>query len=81
MMMRNIMLLAAVFAAVASCAVIVMGLLFSPPAWFIIRVVIGYCMAGLFMVLESWFNSQATSSGSGSVPRERNSLIASRTAR
>lgn len=56
-----------VFAAVASCAVIVMGLLFSPEAWFLIRVVIGYCMAGLFMVLESWFNSQATNEQRGRV--------------
>ena len=56
-----------VFAAVASCAVIVMGLLFSPAAWFLIRVVIGYCMAGLFMVLESWFNSQATNEQRGRI--------------
>jgi len=33
-----------------------MGLIFGAPAWFLLRIVIGYCMAGLFMVLESWFN-------------------------
>jgi len=48
-----------VFAAVAACAIIVMGLAFSPAVWFGVRIVIGYCMAGLFMILESWFNSHA----------------------
>jgi MFS family permease len=45
-----------VFAAVASCAVLLMGLVFGAPVWFVLRIVIGYCMAGLFMVLESWIN-------------------------
>ncbi|MBT5433971.1 MAG: MFS transporter, partial [Rhodospirillaceae bacterium] len=35
---------------------LLMGLIFGAPAWFLLRIVIGYCMAGLFMVLESWFN-------------------------
>ena len=56
-----------VFAAVAASAVIAMGLLFSPEFWFLIRVVIGYSMAGLFMVLESWFNSQASNEQRGRV--------------
>ena len=49
-----------VFAAVAACAVLLMGLIFSVPSWFIFRFIIGYCMAGLFMVLESWFNARAS---------------------
>jgi len=56
-----------VFAAIAACAVITMGLFFSPTIWFLIRIVIGYAMAGLFMVLESWFNSQATNEQRGRV--------------
>lgn len=56
-----------VFAAIACCAVIAMGLFFSPTVWFLIRIVIGYAMAGLFMVLESWFNSQASNEQRGRV--------------
>jgi MFS family permease len=56
-----------VFAAIASCAVIMLGLFFSPAIWFLIRIVIGYAMAGLFMVLESWFNSQAGNAERGRV--------------
>ena len=56
-----------VFAAIAACAVIAMGLFFSPTIWFLIRIVIGYAMAGLFMVLESWFNSQASNEQRGRV--------------
>jgi MFS family permease len=54
-----------VFAAVAACAVLLMGLIFSVPSWFLFRFVIGYCMAGLFMVLESWFNDRATNETRG----------------
>jgi MFS family permease len=54
-----------VFAAMAACAVLLMGLIFSVPTWFIFRFVIGYCMAGLFMVLESWFNDRATNETRG----------------
>ena len=49
-----------VFAAVAACAVLLMGLIFSVPTWFVFRFIIGYAMAGLFMVLESWFNARAS---------------------
>jgi MFS family permease len=56
-----------VFAAIASCAVILLGLFFSPTIWFLIRIIIGYAMAGLFMVLESWFNSQASNEQRGRV--------------
>lgn len=56
-----------VFAAIASCAVILLGLFFSPTIWFLIRIIIGYSMAGLFMVLESWFNSQASNEQRGRV--------------
>jgi MFS family permease len=55
----------AVFAAVASCAVLLMGLVFGAPVWFILRIVIGFCMAGLFMVLESWFNDGASNEKRG----------------
>ena len=40
-----------VFAAIAACTVLLMGLIFSVPTWFIFRFMIGYSMAGLFMVL------------------------------
>ncbi len=56
-----------VFAAVAACAILLMGLIFSVPTWFVFRFIIGYCMAGLFMVLESWFNDRATNETRGRI--------------
>lgn len=52
-----------VFAALtstASAAVIVHGVWVSPIPWLMLRLVTGVCVAGLFVVSESWLNDAAT---------------------
>lgn len=65
-----------VFAAVASCGVLLLGLLPSRASaplagviggWIVLRILIGYCMAGLFMTLESWFNANAANEQRGRI--------------
>ncbi|MBD3670802.1 MAG: MFS transporter [Gammaproteobacteria bacterium] len=47
----------AVLAAVASAAMILHGLLVHPVIWWILRIITGICIVGLYMVVESWLNS------------------------
>ena len=52
-----------VFAAVASLAsasTLLHTVFVTPASWFLIRVVTGFCFAGLFVVAESWINDAAT---------------------
>ena len=52
-----------VFAAVASlasAATLLHTVFVTPASWFLIRVVTGFCFAGLFVVAESWINDAAT---------------------
>lgn len=44
---------------------LLMGLVFGAPVWFELRILIGYCMAGLFMALESWINDGASNEKRG----------------
>lgn len=48
-------------ASLASAAVITHGIWVSPLPWMALRVLTGVCVAGLFVVSESWLNSVATS--------------------
>lgn len=57
----------AAFASVASSAVLLHALAVQPITWTLIRVVSGYCMAGLFVVAESWLNEGATNETRGSL--------------
>ena len=52
-------------ASVASCAVLVHFVWISPLSWGAMRVVFGFCMAGLFVVVESWLNDASTPSSRG----------------
>ncbi|MCG6971305.1 MAG: MFS transporter [Gammaproteobacteria bacterium] len=47
----------AVFAAIGTVSVIVHGLIVHPAVWWLLRVVTGICMVGLYLVIESWLNS------------------------
>ena len=52
-----------VFAALASTtstAVLVYALAVVPEAWIVMRFITGFCMAGLYVVAESWINDLAT---------------------
>ncbi len=50
----------AALASMASTAFVLPALLVNPVAYLAMRLVIGFCMAGLYVVVESWLNDQAT---------------------
>lgn len=57
-----------VFAALlslASAAVLFHALFVQPVAWFLMRLVTGYCFAGAFIVAESWLNGAASNATRG----------------
>jgi MFS family permease len=52
-------------AAVTAASTLAYVLVVSPVAWGILRVITGFCMAGIYMVVESWLNEQATAATRG----------------
>lgn len=46
----------AALAAVASASTFMFSILVNPLSWAILRFLIGFCLVGLYMVLESWLN-------------------------
>ena len=59
----------AALAAIASVSALVQGLFVNPWAWGAMRLLSGLCLAGIYVVAESWLNDIAT-------PRNRGRLIA-----
>jgi MFS family permease len=57
----------AVLAALAASTVLVLVMLIQPTVWIVLRVVSGTCFAGLYMVIESWLNQQASNTNRGQV--------------
>ncbi|MBZ2187470.1 MFS transporter [Alcanivorax sp. JB21] len=55
----------AAFAAVACATVLMHPVIVSPEAWAIMRLVVGFCLAGLMTVSESWINDRATNESRG----------------
>lgn len=51
-------------ALVAVCAVS-QAMLVDPYSWILLRALTGFCMAGLYMVIESWLNDQSTNQNRG----------------
>lgn len=59
-----------VFAALGSfisAALIALPLLADPWAWTLLRVLIGFCMSGIYVAAESWLNNAATNETRGKV--------------
>lgn len=56
-----------VFAAVAAAAAILHALFYDFLIWAVLRIAAGICLAGLFMVVESWLNEQSPNSIRGRV--------------
>ena len=56
-------------ASIASCVVLVQFVWISPPSWALMRLVFGFCMAGLYVIVESWLNDAST-------PRNRGRTLA-----
>jgi MFS family permease len=55
------------FAAVASSAALLHALVATPATWLALRAMVGLCLAGLLIVIESWLNSQAAQQQRGHV--------------
>lgn len=57
----------AALAAVASASALTHVLIGDPVAWAILRFVMGFCFAGLYMVMESWLNGMADNASRGRI--------------
>ncbi len=57
----------AAFASIMSVAVLAHVLFIDAVTWFALRVVAGFCMAGMVMVVESWVNERATNQTRGRI--------------
>ncbi|MEE9446604.1 MAG: MFS transporter [Arenicellales bacterium] len=57
----------AALASLASTAILIQVLYINAPLWFFMRVVTGFCFAGLYVVSESWLNQLATNDTRGSL--------------
>jgi MFS family permease len=57
----------AALSAIAAASVLCLVLLVEPVAWTLFRFVMGFCFAGLFMVVESWINASVRNKDRGRV--------------
>lgn len=57
----------AAMAAIASAAPLILALFVTPWAWWLLRLVSGFCFAILYVVIESWLNEKATNENRGLV--------------
>lgn len=57
----------ATLAAIASATILLMALAVDVVLWAAMRAVMGFCLAGLFMVAESWLNERASNETRGQV--------------
>lgn len=57
----------AALTAIASAATLAHALLVDPVAWSVLRGIVGFCLAGLYMTIESWLNEKATVESRGRI--------------
>ena len=57
----------ATLASLASVATLLHGLYVTPPLWFVLRLVSGICVVGLYIAIESWLNERSTNEERGHV--------------
>ena len=62
-------------ASLASASVVIHGVWVSPIPWIALRFLTGVCIAGLFVVSESWLNDVATSRTRGSLLAVYNTVV------
>jgi MFS family permease len=55
----------AALAAIASAAILLQGSFVQPVVWGLMRLVSGLCLAGIYVVAESWLNDRATRTNRG----------------
>src|SRR5690625_4812772 len=53
--------------AVASCTILLHAAIVGPVAWWIFRAITGFCLAILYLVIESWLNEKATNANRGMI--------------
>jgi MFS family permease len=57
----------AALASIASSAVLIHAVAVVPAGWILLRILSGFCMAGLYLIAESWLNDSATNETRGSL--------------
>ncbi|MEA2778819.1 MAG: hypothetical protein QOK29_363 [Rhodospirillaceae bacterium] len=57
----------AAFAATVAATTLIYPLWFNPIAWGVLRVLSGFCMAGLFATIESWLNWRSSKESRGKI--------------
>lgn len=57
----------AAFASIMSVSVLAHVLIIDAIAWFFLRAIAGFCMAGMVMIVESWLNERSSNANRGSV--------------
>lgn len=57
----------AAFSAISAATILAFALIVHPVAWIALRVILGFNLAGLYMVAESWLNARATSETRGTI--------------
>ena len=55
----------AAYAAISSTAILIQSLVVTVPLWIAMRLISGFCFAGLYIVAESWLNDRATNETRG----------------
>ncbi len=55
----------AAYAAISSTAILIQSLAVTVPVWIAMRLISGFCFAGLYIVAESWLNDRATNETRG----------------
>lgn len=57
----------AALASLASTAVLIQILLISPATWLLMRLITGFCFAGIYVVVESWLNARSNNQTRGQI--------------
>ncbi len=55
----------AAFAAISSAAILIHAIFVTVPVWIAMRLISGFCFAGLYIVAESWLNDRASNETRG----------------
>ncbi|GGD08324.1 MFS transporter [Aquisalinus flavus] len=55
------------FASIASAITLLHSILVEPAVWLVLRVIAGFCFAGLQMIIESWLNEKASNANRGQI--------------
>ncbi|MFW7378952.1 MAG: MFS transporter [Oligoflexus sp.] len=57
----------ATFGAIVTAAILIHPMYISVTSWMLLRLVVGFCVAGLMLVTESWVNARATAQTRGTL--------------